>query len=82
MQVRTCIVFKKVCRFGGIDPQKSVQAAFLPAHFCLVVMPEIPQYRMPTGSYRPFCMSDNRVDEGVGHVNMRPSALPFCAKQP
>ena len=67
MQVQACIVFKKVCRF--VD-------------FCLVVMSEIPKDRMPKGSYRPFCMSDNRADEGVGRANMRPSDLPSCAKQP
>lgn len=78
MQVQPCIVFKKVCRF---ELQK-VCGCSISAHFCLVIISEIPQYRMPKGSYRPFCMSDNRADEGVGRVNMRPSALPFCAKQP
>lgn len=82
MQVQPCIVFKKVCRFGGHLPSKSMQVAFLPAHFCLVVMSEIPKDRMPKGSYRPFCMFDNRADEGVGRVNMRPSDLPSCTKQP
>lgn len=87
---KTCTVFKKVCRFGparfskkcaGLSSKKCA-AAFLPAHFCLIIMSETPQDRMPKGSYRPFCMSDNRADEGVGRVNIRPSTLPFCAKQP